>query len=129
MKIQNKDIYPTIKFLDTLKLKGRESLGRTKLKSKLEPKAETFTKDQTEIIDEFNGWTDKEKGMFTQDNKEMNMALNEYYKEEVEITYNSPFRKDFAVALENYEEDLSEQDADMYALLYEKLIEEKETDK
>lgn len=129
MKLLNKDIYPAIKFLDSLKLKGRASLGRTKLKTKLSSKAEVFSKDQSDIIEEFEGWTDKDRGMFTQGNKEMNEALNEYYKEEIEIAYDSPFRKDFAKALENYEGELSESDADIYALLYDELIEEKESDK
>ena len=35
MKLQNKDIQPLITFLDTIKVGGRKSLGRTKLKEKL----------------------------------------------------------------------------------------------
>ena len=126
MKIQNKDIQPLIKFIDGINLKGRKSLGRTKLKEKLTNKNETLVKDQTAIIDEFDGWTDREKGQFTTTNKEMNEAINELLTQEIEITYNSPFRKDFVEALENYDEDLSGNNADMYAVLYEQLVEEKE---
>ena len=126
MKIQNRYVEPIIKFIDGINLKGRKSLGRTKLKEKLTNKNEALVKDQTAIIDEFDGWTDREKGQFTTTNKEMNEAINELLTQEIEITYNSPFRKDFVEALENYDEDLSGNNADMYAVLYEQLVEEKE---
>ena len=126
MKIQNRHVEPIIKFIDGINLKGRKSLGRTKLKEKLTDKNEVLIKDQTTIIDEFDGWTDREKGQFTTTNKEMNEAINELLTQEIEITYNSPFRKDFVDALENYDEDLSGNNADMYAVLYEQLVEEKE---
>ena len=126
MKIQNRHVEPIIKFIDGINLKGRKSLGRTKLKEKLTNKNEALVKDQTAIIDEFDGWTDREKGQFTTTNKEMNEAINELLTQEIEITYNSPFGKDFVDALENYDEDLSGNDADMYAVLYEQLVEEKE---
>ena len=129
MKIQNKDIQPLIKFIDGINLKGRKSLGRTKLKEKLTNKNEALVKDQTAIIDEFDGWTDREKGQFTTTNKEMNEAINELLTQEIEITYNSPFRKDFVEALENYDEVLSGNDADMYAVLYEQLVEENKEEK
>ena len=129
MKIQNRHVEPIIKFIDGINLKGRKSLGRTKLKEKLADKSEVLIKDQTAIIDEFDGWTDKEKGQFTTANKEMNEAINELLTQEIEITYNSPFRKDFVEALENYDEDLSGNDADMYAVLYEQLVEENKEEK
>ena len=124
MKIQNRNINPTKQFLDNLSLKGRESLGRTTLKEKLQAMNEVVTKDQMAIIDEFDGWTDKDKGQFVTSNKELNEAINELLNQEVEVTYNSPFRKDFVEALENYDEELSGADADVYALLFEQLIEE-----
>ena len=129
MKIQNRHVEPIIKFIDGINLKGRKSLGRTKLKEKLTNKNEALVKDQTAIIDEFDGWTDREKGQFTTTNKEMNEAINELLTQEIEITYNSPFRKDFVEALENYDEDLSGNDADMYAVLYEQLVEENKEEK
>ena len=129
MKIQNRHVEPIIKFIDGINLKGRKSLGRTKLKEKLTEKNEVLIKDQTTIIDEFDGWTDREKGQFTTTNKEMNEAINELLTQEIEITYNSPFRKDFVDALENYDEDLSGNDADMYAVLYEQLVEENKEEK
>ena len=129
MKIQNRHVEPIIKFIDGINLKGRKSLGRTKLKEKLTDKNEVLIKDQTTIIDEFDGWTDREKGQFTTTNKEMNEAINELLTQEIEITYNSPFGKDFVDALENYDEDLSGNDADMYAVLYEQLVEENKEEK
>ena len=129
MKIQNRHVEPIIKFIDGINLKGRKSLGRTKLKEKLTNKNEALVKDQTAIIDEFDGWTDREKGQFTTTNKEMNEAINELLTQEIEITYNSPFRKDFVEALENYDEDLSGNNADMYAVLYEQLVEENKEEK
>ena len=125
MKIQNRHVEPIIKFIDGINLKGRKSLGRTKLKERLANKNEALVKDQTAIIDEFDGWTDREKGQFTTTNKEMNEAINELLLQESEIEYNSPFKKDFAEALEGYDGDLSGTDADMYAVLYEQLITEK----
>ena len=124
MKLQNKDIQPIITFLDTIKASGRKSLGRTKLKEKLTKQMEVYGNDQTAVIDEFDGWTDKETGHFTMENKELNKALNDLALEEIEITYNSPFKKDFVELLENYEEELDGTNADAYAKLYEKLVEE-----
>ena len=124
MKLQNKDIQPLITFLDTIKVGGRKSLGRTKLKEKLTKQMEVYGNDQTAVIDEFDGWVDKEKGQFTTENKELNEALSDLALEEVEITYNTPFKKDFVELLENYEEELQGKNADAYAILYEKLVEE-----
>ena len=124
MKIQNKDIQPLITFLDTIKVGGRKRLGRTKLKEKLTKQMEVYGNDQTAVIDEFDGWVDKEKGQFTTENKELNEALSDLALEEVEITYNTPFKKDFVELLENYEEELQGKNADAYAILYEKLVEE-----
>lgn len=124
MKIQNKHVPALIDFLHTMNLKsGRESLGRTKLKEKLAKQNEILANDQKEIIDEFNGWTDREKGQFRTDNPLQNDVMGELLSQEVEISYNSPFRKYFVQALESYEGELSGQDADAYAILYEVLVE------
>ena len=128
MKIKNGQISTIINFLNGMKLKGRQSLGRTKLKEKLAEKNEEVTADQVEIIDEFEGWSDKEKGQFVNTNKEMNEAINTLLLQESEVEYNSPFKKDFAEVLENYDGDLSGTDADVYAVLYEQLITEEENE-
>lgn len=129
MKIQNGQINTVINFLNTMTLKGRQSLGRTKLKEKLTEKNEVFGKDQQVIIDEYDAWTDKEKLQYKLPNDEAKETMKDLLEQEVEITYNSPFRKDFVKALEDYDGELEGQHADAYALLYEKLIEEKGEDK
>lgn len=128
MIIKNAQIGTIINFLDTMSLKGRQSLGRTKLKEKLSVKNELFGKDQQEIIDEYEAWIDKERLQYKLPNDEAQETMKDLLEQEVEITYNSPFRKDFVKALEEYEGDLEGHHADAYALLYEKLIEEKEND-
>ena len=128
MKIKNGQINTIINFLDGMKLKGRQSLGRTKLKEKLAEKNELFAKDQQAIIEEYDAWLDKEQLQYKLPNEEAKETMNDLLNQEVEITYNSPFRKDFVKALEDYEGDLEGINADAYALLYEKLIEEKENE-
>ena len=129
MKLLNGQINSIIQFIDGLNLQGRESLGRTKLKEKLTAKNEEVTADQVEIIDEFEGWSNKEKGQFVNTNTAMNEAINALLLQESEVEYNSPFKKDFAEALENYDGDLSGTDADMYAVLYDQLVEENKEEK
>ena len=128
MKIKNGQISTIINFLNGMKLKGRQSLGRTKLKEKLSEKNELFAKDQQAIIDEYDAWTDKENLQYKLPDEEARKTMNDLLNQEVEIAYNSPFRKDFVKALEDYEGDLEGINADAYALLYEKLIEEKENE-
>lgn len=129
MKIQNRHIPLIIKFIDNMNLKGRESLGRTKLKEKLVSQNEVINTDQVAIVDEFEGWTDKNKGQFTTANKEQNEAMDALLTAEVEIGHDSPFHQDFVEALENYDSELSGQEADIYALLFESLTEENEEEK
>ena len=128
MIIKNEQIGTIISFLDSMSLKGRKSLGRTKLKEKLVDKNEIFGKDQQEIIDEYDAWIDKEKLQYKLPIDESRETMKDLLEQEVEITYNSPFRKDFVKALEDYEGELEGHQADAYALLYEKLIEEKENE-
>src|SRR5690625_2786513 len=128
MKIKNNQIGVIFSFLDTMSLKGRKSLGRSKLKEKLAEKNELFVKDQQAIIDEYDAWTDKENLQYKLPDEEARETMKDLLEQEVEITYNSPFRKDFVKALEDYEGGLEGINADAYALLYEKLIEEKENE-
>jgi hypothetical protein len=129
MNIKNGQINAIVNFLDTMTLKGRQSLGRTKLKEKLIEKNEVFGKDQQEIIDEYDAWIDKEQLQYKLPDGEAKETMTDLLNQEVEITYNSPFRKDFVKAIEEYEGELDGQHADAYALLYEKLIENKGEDK
>lgn len=126
MIIKNAQIGTIINFLDIMSLKGRQSLGRTKIKEKLIEKNEVFSKDQQEIIDEYDAWIDKERLQYKLPNDEAQETMKDLLEQEVEITYNSPFRKDFTKAIEEYEGELESLNADAYALLYEKLVEENE---
>src|SRR5690625_4417729 len=128
MNIKNGQLNLIINFLDTMTLKGRQSLGRTKLKEKISKQVEVLGKDQQEIIDEYEAWTDKDKLQYKLPHDEARETMKDLLEQEVEITYNSPFHKDFVKALEDYEGDLEGINADAYALLYEKLIEEKENE-
>lgn len=128
MIIKNGELNAVVNFLDKLKLKGRQSLGRTKLKEKFLEKNEVFGKDQQEIIDEYDAWTDKENLQYQLADAEGKKAMADLLNAEVEVIYNSPFKKDFIKALEVYDGELEGQDADAYALLYEMLITEKEND-
>lgn len=124
MKITNKNIVATINFVDQMSLKGRGSLGRTKLKEVLIGQKEALSKDQISIIDEYDGWTDRDKGQFTQENTDLNSAINDLLNQEIELSYESPFKNDFVKALEDYDGDLTGSDADVFALLYTELVEE-----
>lgn len=121
MKLKNGELMPTIKFLDGMKLKGKSSLGRTKFKEEIGKKIDELTKDQKAIIDEFDGWTDKEKGLYTQKDAELNGTMDDLLNSEITVDFDSPFKVDFAAALESYDEELSGADAEVYAVLYKNL--------
>lgn len=122
MNIQNKQLKQTIDFLDSLDMEGQASVGRTNLKELLDKTLEEFTRNQITIIDEFNGWTNREEAHFTESNSEMNQALNKLANTVVDVTFASPFKSALAEAVENYPAKLSGEKADTYALLYEQLI-------
>lgn len=124
MQVKNSELNTYIDFLDKLKLKGKASIGRTNLIQAIAKHLETLVKNQTTIIEEFDAWIDKEEGRYHNDNSELNEAMHELLIQDIEIEFNSPFKKDLAEALENYDEELSGQDALVYANLYENLLEE-----
>ena len=126
MQIKNGELNAYLDFLDKLKLKGKASIGRTNLIKVIAKHLERLGENQTTIIEEFDAWTDKEKGTYKNDNSELNEAMQELLVQDIEIEFNSPFKKDLAKALGNYDEELSGQDALIYANLYENLVEENE---
>lgn len=126
MQIKNGELNAYLDFLDKLKLKGKASIGRTNLIKAIAKHLERLGENQTVIIEEFDAWTDKEKGTYKNDNKELNEAMQELLVQDIEIEFNSPFKKNLAEALGNYDEELSGQDALVYANLYENLVEENE---
>src|SRR5699024_9827338 len=125
MKVRNGELKIYMDFLDDLKLPNKASLGRTKLKQTYAEKVEELGKDQVEIIDEYDAWKDKEKGAYHNDNTELNEAMTLLLNDNVEVDFKSPFKKDLIAALENYDEELSGVNAEVYANLYENLTEEK----
>lgn len=124
MKIKNIELSTYVGFLDKLKLKGKASIGRTNLIKIIAKHLKVLGENQTIIIEEFDAWIDKEEGRYHNDNSELNEAMHELLIQDIEIEYNSPFKKDLAEALESYDEELSGQDALVYANLYENLLEE-----
>ena len=126
MQIKNGETLVYINFLNEMKLKGKASIGRTNLIQTLSEKSEELVRNQTVIIEEFDAWTDKEKGTYKNDNKELNEAMQELLVQDIEIEFKSPFKKDLAEALENYDGELSGVNAEVYAKLYENLIKENE---
>ena len=126
MQVKNGEILVYVNFLNEMKLKGKASIGRTNLMQILSEKSEELVKNQATIIEEFDAWKNKEEGTYNNDNSELNEAMQELLVQDIEIEFNSPFKKDLAKALGNYDEELSGQDALIYANLYENLVEENE---
>ena len=121
MQIKNGELNAYVEFLSKMKLSNKASLGRTKLKQAFVKKLEEFGKDQVEIIDEYDAWKDKEKGTYDNTNKELVEAMNMLALDDIEIEFKSPFKKDLTEALEDYDEELSGVNAEVYAKLYENL--------
>ena len=126
MQIKNGEILVYLNFLNEMKLKGKASIGRTNLIQALSEKSEELAKNQIVIIDEFDGWEDKDEGTFKQDNEELNSAMNDLLAQEVKIDFESPFKSNLLESLEGYDEELSGQSAVIYARLYEFLIKEED---
>ena len=126
MQVRNGELKIYVDFLDDLKLPNKASLGRTKLKQSFTENLEEFGKDQVEIIDEFDAWKDKEKGTYHNDIDKLNEAMGILLNDKVEINFKSPFKQDLIIALENYNEELSGVNAEVYANLYENLTKENE---
>lgn len=126
MQVKKGELSIYVDFLHEMKLKGKASIGRSKLIDVFEKPLKEYSKDQITIIDEYDGWKDKEEGIYDNANKELKQTMNTLMNDETEIKFNSPFKKDLAEALENYDEELSGVNAEIYANLYEDLIKENE---
>ena len=121
MQVKKGELNFYVEFLSEMKLPNKASLGRTKLKQGFIEKLEEFGKDQIEIIDEYDAWKDKEKGMYDNSNTKLTESMNMLALDDVQIDFKSPFKKDLVEALENYDVELSGQNAEIYANLYENL--------
>lgn len=126
MKVKKGELNIYVDFLHDMVLKGKASIGRSKLIDVFKKPLKEYSKDQITIIDEFEGWLDKEKGTYKNDNPELNEAMATLQNDDVEIKFKSPFKKDFIKSLENYDGELSGANAEVYANLYENLVEENE---
>ena len=126
MQVKNGELNAYVNFLNEMKLPNKASLGRTKLKQVFTEKLEEFGKDQVEIIDEYDAWKNKKEGTYDSTNKELVEAMNVLALDDVEVEFKSPFKKDLAQALENYDKELSGVNAEVYANLYENLTKENE---
>ena len=126
MQVRNGELNVYVNFLNEMKLPNKASLGRTKLKQVFVKKLEEFGKDQVDIVDEFDAWKDKEKGIYHNDIDKLNEAMETLLNDEVEVDFKSPFKQDLITALEDYDEELSGTNAEVYANLYENLTKENE---
>ena len=121
MQVKNIELNDYIEFLSEMSLSNKASLGRTKLKQAFVKKLEELNEDQVEIVNEFDAWEDKEKGTYSSDIDKLNEVMDILLNDEVGVSFNSPFKQDLIIALENYDEELSGINAEVYANLYEDL--------
>ena len=118
MKLKNSEINSVITFLDSLKLIGKSSIGRTKLKGGLSLLNEEYNKDQVTIINEFDGWVDESKTSFKVNSVELVDAMNALNAKDTVINIEDIlFIDEFKEALANYKGELEGTDADAYAML------------
>lgn len=123
MQFRNHELEAVIYFLDKAKITaGKASVGRSKFKESVIELVKEFSENQTLIVDEFDAWEDKEKGMIKSDNPEFWDAYNEILNVENEINddflFSDEFFEEFPQALEKIDEELSGIHADVYAKLY-----------
>lgn len=122
MEIKNEDLPKLIDFLNIMQLKGKASLGRTKLKEVLVEKHALFSEDQMMIIDEYDGWKNKDEGTYDMDNLEMIDTMIELGKSKISFSYETPFSEDFIKEINDYNVEMTGVDADAYSILYSMLV-------
>lgn len=129
MEIKNNDLQMLAEFLDKMDLSDnpKASLGRTKFKEVVQSAVKEMSTDQINLLDEYDAWSDKEKGTFnlTSGSDEFKEAYVKFSEAKRTIEFESPFKDDFIEALQpdNYKGDLSGTNADVYAILYTELVE------
>lgn len=134
VKAKNNQLNGMIQFLNEMKVKGKASLGRTKLKEKLAKKLEIFAKDEAAIVEEFGEYTDKNLSRFEWSDgqaKDGQEALEELGEQEVEVNLQDYAK--WVIPLKekilNFDEEISGVKADGWAILIENLEEDHEEDK
>lgn len=134
IKAKNSQLNGMILFLNEMKVKGKASLGRTKLKEKLAKKLDVFAKDEAAIVEEFGEYTDKNHTRFEWGDgqaKDGQEAMEELGEKEVEVNLQdyAKWATPLKEKLLNYDEELSGTKADGWAVLVENLEEDKEEEK
>ena len=114
-----------IQYLEELKIedKPKASVGRTALKDKFVEQLQTYGETQVTLIDEFEGWENKKEGKYDAENKELTSALDELANEETTVDVQVALKKDVIEWFENYEGELSGQNAEIFGRLYLALTE------
>ncbi|MFL2071154.1 DUF1617 family protein [Marinilactibacillus psychrotolerans] len=136
MKIlaKNKDLYGMIQFLNDMSVKGKASLGRTKLKDKLIKKQKEYGEDESAVAEEFGTFSDDQQTHIKWNDgqaKEGQDALQELGEKEVEVNlldyakWATPLKEKIL----NFDEEISGFKADGWAILIENLEEDKEEEK
>ena len=124
MKItaKQKELSAMIQFLNDLNVKGKASLGRSKLKEKLAKKLDVYAKDEAAIVEEFGEYTDKNQTRFEWNEgqaSEGKEALQELEGKEVEVNlldyakWATPLKEKIL----NFDEEISGVKADGWAVL------------
>lgn len=130
LEFKNDELIGIGNFLGNLKLKNMASLGRSKLIKLIVAKNKEFQDDLNEIRDQFFIKDDdgqfkveneklvyKDKSQKDEANKQVNALDNE--KAVIEITEYSSKLKKLYTALQNYDEEFSNQDAVAYDIVME----------
>lgn len=117
IKVQNNQLGRIILFLKDLNLKGKASLGRTKLKKKLEKKSEVYGEDQVDIINIYATWTNREAGQYkwnpdqVEEGKEVMKALDDR-EVEVDLFEYSGYIEPLKKAVLDFDEEVAGDRAD-----------------
>lgn len=125
MQVKKGELQVYIQYLEELKIedKPKASVGRTALKDKFVEQLQTYGETQVTLIDEFEGWENKKEGKYDAENKELTSALDELANEETTVDVQVALKKDVIEWFENYEGELSGQNAEMFGRLYLALTE------
>lgn len=122
MKFKAGMLVKLIDFLNMIGLKGRASLGRTKLRDSLIKKHSELSDDQMAIIEEYDAWKDRAKGSYEIVNDEMRVSLEDILNQDIVVEVHSPFLKDLSEALGEHSTEWSEEDAIYFAIIYENVL-------
>lgn len=120
--VKNNQLNGWVKFLSFANLKGQASLGRTKLKEKLQKLLEQYGKDEVEIIKEYAYWTDEDQGLFEWHDKEEGPEVLKELKEkehEINLFDYAKWSGELKKKILEYDQELDGEKADAWAQMYE----------